>query len=68
MGFFLSASNRLGTAPPAPMSPAPTMPVPAINLRRLMAASRRPCASQRTCGLYRYMTDESKPPLAEAPK
>src|ERR1700757_1444813 len=68
MGFLVSASNRPGTAPPAPISPAPTMPVPVINLRRLMAASKRARATRRTCGLYRYIADGSKPPLAEAPK
>src|SRR5260370_22048950 len=39
LGFFVSASKRSGTAPPAPTNPAPTMLVPTINLRRLMATS-----------------------------
>ena len=39
LGFLVSASNRPGTAPLTPMTAAPKMPVPAMNLRRLMTAS-----------------------------
>src|ERR1700686_5910764 len=44
LGFLVSAPNTPGTAT---MTAAPTMPVPAMNLRRLMTASSRHYARQR---------------------
>src|SRR5712664_533215 len=52
LGFFVSASKRSGTAPPALINPAPTMPVPTINLRRLMATSSDALARVRVRADY----------------
>src|ERR1700731_1755108 len=61
LGFFVSASKRPGAAPPALINPAPTMPVPTINLRRLMATSGDALTRVRLrAGLYRYTADDGK--------
>src|ERR1700730_8750220 len=65
LGFLVSASNTPGTAP---MTAAPTMPVPAMNLRRLMTASSTHYARQRGAWIIPLYRGGRYPPLATAPR